>query len=93
MKYWNKCSFCGQFISFEDFLTGEAKRQLISPDSEFTAETFENTCGECRHRSQSSLENYGAPRKRRGSSPPLPVVTFRGSNLLINYPNALRRNL
>ena len=51
-EHWNKCDKCGRFISFEDFDNGSAIRVLVTPDSEFTAETYETLCKEhnCNHR-------------------------------------------
>lgn len=44
---WNKCDCCGRFIPFTDFETGEALRQFITPDSEWTHERYENVCKAC----------------------------------------------
>ena len=41
---WNKCVECGQFVPFDDFITGAAINTLITPDSEFSAERFEVLC-------------------------------------------------
>ena len=39
-----KCDWCGQFIAYSDeFATVE----MILPDSEYTYEEFETTCGKC----------------------------------------------
>ena len=45
---WNKCNTCGRFIGLRDFESGKAIRSMVTPDSEFTAEEFENTCYQCR---------------------------------------------
>jgi len=45
-KHWNRCDWCGQFIAYEDFLNG-AIRELFTPDTEFTAETYKTLCKEC----------------------------------------------
>jgi hypothetical protein len=40
---WNRCDACGRFIALGDFDKG-AVRQLLYPDSECTAETWETLC-------------------------------------------------
>lgn len=40
---WNRCDVCGRFIAFEDFDRG-AVRQLVTPDSAYTRETYETLC-------------------------------------------------
>lgn len=44
---WNRCAECGRFIPYEDFATDAAKRTFIHPDTEFTAEKWENLCRRC----------------------------------------------
>ena len=39
-----KCDICGQFISYEDLENGKAVNEMVTPDSEFTTETFEALC-------------------------------------------------
>lgn len=46
---WNKCDVCGRFISMRDLETGNAIRRLITPDSEYTKETYETLCAEHKH--------------------------------------------
>lgn len=41
MRRWNQCSICGKFVSMADFTSGAARRELVTPDSEFTSEEFE----------------------------------------------------
>lgn len=43
---WNKCEGCGQFIAFSDFDAG-ARRVMVTPDTEFTAESYETLCIKC----------------------------------------------
>ena len=38
---WNRCDVCGKFISFKD---GRARRQLVTPDSHYSAEEYETLC-------------------------------------------------
>ena len=42
-KYWNRCDVCGRFIAIKDFQSG-ARRELVTPDTSFTSETFETLC-------------------------------------------------
>jgi len=42
-----KCDVCGKFISYKDIESGVADRRLLTPDSEFTAETYETLCKKC----------------------------------------------
>jgi hypothetical protein len=42
-KTWNRCDECGKFIAHKDFDDG-ATRELISPDSEYSMETWETLC-------------------------------------------------
>lgn len=58
-KYWNKCSHCGQFISFDDFDTGKAHRQCTTPDSDFTVETWDNCCNKCKPENKYPDTNIG----------------------------------
>jgi hypothetical protein len=55
-----KCDSCGQFISCADLTKGFATHRLVTPDSEFSAETFETLCRVCNeieHPSDTSLED------------------------------------
>ncbi len=42
-----RCDDCGKYISYTDIETGKAGRRMITPDSEFTAETYETLCSKC----------------------------------------------
>ncbi len=42
-----KCDTCGKFISYIDLDNGSATVELVTPDSDLSAEEFENTCAEC----------------------------------------------
>ncbi len=42
-----KCDNCGKFVSYKDIEKGYALSQLLTPDSEFTAETYETLCRKC----------------------------------------------
>jgi hypothetical protein len=46
-EIWNKCDYCGKFISIEDFDTGKASRKF-TPDSHYSVESFENKCFKCK---------------------------------------------
>lgn len=39
-----RCDICKRFIPMNDFAIGVAKRRLLTPASEFTAETWETLC-------------------------------------------------
>jgi len=40
---WNRCDVCGKFIAIDDFSNG-AMRQFMTPDSEFSKETYQTFC-------------------------------------------------
>ena len=40
-KQWNRCDICGQFIALDDFEAGRAIRRELTPDSEYSRETWE----------------------------------------------------
>ena len=44
--YWNRCDNCGKFIAVTDFNSG-AFRALATPDTAFTAETYDTYCKKC----------------------------------------------
>lgn len=48
---WNqmpiKCDICGQFVSIQSLIDGEAIRKLITPDTYFTSEEYETVCAKC----------------------------------------------
>ena len=43
---WNRCDVCGRYIAIADFDSGFAKREMVTPDSEYTAEDYETLCKE-----------------------------------------------
>lgn len=43
-KAWNRCDVCGKFIPYADFDSGAAIRYMVTPDSDFTAETWDTVC-------------------------------------------------
>lgn len=43
-----KCDDCGRFISHDDLVSGEAMRELITPDSAWTKEDYWTLCPPCR---------------------------------------------
>lgn len=45
-RAWNRCDECGRFIAFKDFDDG-AIRQMVTPDSDYSAETWETICKDC----------------------------------------------
>lgn len=42
-----RCDECGRFVSMKDIESGEAIRQMVTPDSEFTSEEYETVCRAC----------------------------------------------
>ena len=45
---WNRCDYCGQFIGLKAFADNTADRKLLTPDTAFTAETYETYHEKCR---------------------------------------------
>lgn len=43
---WNRCDDCGKFIALDDFGNG-AVRDCVTPDSEFSKETWLTLCIKC----------------------------------------------
>lgn len=41
---WNRCDSCGRFIALADFAAGEARRELVTPDSHVSRETWTTLC-------------------------------------------------
>lgn len=41
-----KCDECGKYININDFVSGKARRIMLTPDSELTLETYETLCAE-----------------------------------------------
>ena len=42
---WNiRCDVCGRFIKYSDLSDGRAKIYMVTPDSEYTGETWEALC-------------------------------------------------
>lgn len=46
-----KCSKCGRFIPIKDLSSGEATYKMITPDTEFSRETFKGECKPCKEQS------------------------------------------
>ena len=46
---WNKCDECGKFIAYEDFVDGKATRELVTPESLYSHETYLTLCKEHAH--------------------------------------------
>jgi hypothetical protein len=48
---WNKCSYCGKFISIADFTSNDATRIFFNDwdySQEEVIEVYENKCKQCR---------------------------------------------
>jgi len=43
-----KCDGCGKFIGLDDLIAGIATRFYALPDSEFSRDTFESECMDCK---------------------------------------------
>ncbi len=43
-KKWNRCDECGVFISFDDLEKGLAIREMETPDTDYTSETWITLC-------------------------------------------------
>jgi hypothetical protein len=41
---WNRCDDCGRFIPYGDFVSGDAIRKLLEPDSNLGVEKWETLC-------------------------------------------------
>lgn len=46
-KCWNRCEYCGKFVSFKDIEEGKVVHKLLYPDSQFTKETYETYHKSC----------------------------------------------
>lgn len=44
-----QCDVCGRFIAWRDLDPdeGEARRTLLTPDSDYSTETYETLCARC----------------------------------------------
>ena len=58
-ELWNRCDICGRFISFADIENGWAVRELDTPDTHFTPETYETLC-----REHKRFHDYSIPKGR-----------------------------
>ena len=41
------CNYCGKFIAWKDINSGNAKYEMIIPDSYYTQEEWETVCKKC----------------------------------------------
>lgn len=71
MAEWNRCDDCGKYIGFAELESGEARIRMVTPDSEYTRETWETLCSRCLARHNKSLQPDA------GNNPQLHPV-FRG---------------
>jgi hypothetical protein len=42
------CDVCGKFISFNDLCNRDAVHNMVSPDSDYSEETWETLCKRCK---------------------------------------------
>lgn len=56
---WNICVYCGKFVSYDDLIEEIAVNIQVTPDSEFTRETYECYHIKCheKHNSITKQEN------------------------------------
>ena len=47
-KYWNRCEYCGQFIAHKDLDGVIGDHLLVTPDTDFTVETYETFHYSCK---------------------------------------------
>lgn len=66
MEPWNRCDVCGQFVSYEAIADGKAKHRLLTPETEFTSETWETLCE--RHADDSAAARRGMKASNRPCS-------------------------
>lgn len=45
---WNRCDVCGHFIAMADFESGAALREMTTPDSAYSMESYKTLC-RCAH--------------------------------------------
>ena len=45
-----KCSYCGEFIRYQDIVDGLAYYDMIYPSSHFTEETYRGACRKCKEK-------------------------------------------
>lgn len=57
MAEWNRCDDCGKYIGFAELESGEARIRMVTPDSEYTRETWETLCSRCLARPNKSFQN------------------------------------
>jgi hypothetical protein len=43
-KKWNRCDYCGRFISYDDLFRGKAIRRIDTEDTEFSSENYITLC-------------------------------------------------
>lgn len=47
--HWNRCDVCCRFIALADFESGRARREMVTPDSDYSGEEYETLCPEHNH--------------------------------------------
>lgn len=51
-----RCTTCGRFVGYEEFFDGKATIVMITPDSEFTKETWDITCTRCNEKNHENAK-------------------------------------
>jgi len=60
-----RCDYCGQFISYADLDAGKAECYMLTPDSEFTTETYATHHMACKQADEEDREARYAAMERR----------------------------
>lgn len=58
MTHYIKCSYCGQFVSYDDLHNGNATHKMITPDSDLTFEEWESVCAKCNKKNNNLCEFF-----------------------------------
>lgn len=51
-----KCDDCGKFVAYADLDSGKARHTLVTPDSDYSAETFDTTCARCTKKERTNVD-------------------------------------
>ncbi len=63
-----RCDYCGQFIAYDDIGTDRAECYMLTPDSEFSTETFATHHMDCKQADEMpARQGLGSTRKRGAS--------------------------
>ncbi len=51
LRNWSYCDECGRYIPMLDYENETAYREMVTPDTDFTMETYETICRRCNSKS------------------------------------------